>query len=518
MAITSVITNDIQLFSPIFYCVFSLSFFLLFGCSITTDLKRNSVVLIIPFTSMNLVVFSILFFMCLNIPKSQIFYLFFGHCLVDFSCYSFWLLSLAIVGFLFFCRLSFVPFYRLFLFETYAVFLLSWLGIAVAVSATSFLVLFLGLELQALSFYVLIAIRRTSSITTESALKYFLLGAVSSGFLIFGVALIYNQSGSLLYVSVRRYFWSCRLEYTAVVGSLLVFMALLFKLGRAPFHQWVPDVYEGRSALVGAYFSTVPKFAIILIISRVCQIPFAFLFEWWSPFLLFVALSSLLVGTFGALSQQKTKRFVAYRSIGHSGFLLLGQSVGTTESLFGVVLYSIFYLASTLLLWFVLIGFSKRVNKVGSYPKGFDFFSCRFPFYFSELVDLFISNKPVSVLFLVSLFSTAGIPPFGGFISKFLIIFSLISNGFYFVSLVVVFTSLISAFYYLRWVKFMFFDIIESFFIQNWFVFSSPGKCVSLIFISLGFSLCFYFFYPDPLLVFSQRFLGMCSSGLCYLF
>ena len=331
------------------------------------------------------------------------------------------------------------------------------------------------------------------------------------------MALIYNQCGRFLFVSVRRYFWGCGLEYTAVVGSLLVFTALLFKLGRAPLHQWIPDVYEGSSTLVGAYFSTVPKFAIILIIFRICQIPFAFLFEWWSPFLLFVALISVFVGTFGALCQQKTKRFIAYSSIGHSGFLLLGQSVGTAESLFGVVFYSIFYLASSLLLWFVLLAFSKRVNKVVSYPKGFDFFSRSFPFYFSELIDLFIWNKPLSVLFLVSLFSTAGIPPFGGFISKFLIIFSLISNGFYFVSFVVFFTSIISVFYYLRWVKFMFFDISESAFIQHWFVLSSPGKCVSLVLISLGFSLCFYFFYPEPLLVFSRRFLGMCSSGLCCL-
>jgi NADH-quinone oxidoreductase subunit N len=441
-----------------------------------------------------------------NIPSSQIFHVFFGHCVVDFSCYSFWSLSLGLVFMLFFCGQGFGSFYRLFLFETYAVFMLSWVGIAIAVSSSSFLVLFLGLELQALSFYVLVAIRRTSSITTERALKYFLLGAFASGIFIFGVALIYNERGRLLYTCVGRYFWGSSLEYTTVVGALLVLIALLFKLGSAPLHQWVPDIYEGSSTLVGAYFSTVPKFAIILVIFRICQIPFAFLFEWWAPFLLCAALISLLVGTFGALCQQKTKRFIAYSSIGHSGFLLLGQSVGTTESLFGVILYSVFYLVSTLLLWLVLVAFSKRVNKVSSYPKSFDFFRGSFPFYFSELSSLFILNKPLSVLFLVRLLSTAGIPPFRGFISKLLIIFRLLSSGFYLPSFVVVVVSVLSVFYYLRWVKFMFFDVSGRIFIRHWIVFSSPKQGSSLILSSLGFVLCFYFFYPEPLLVYSQRF------------
>jgi NADH-quinone oxidoreductase subunit N len=462
--------------------------------------------LIAPFMFINLGVFLVLFFICFNIPSSQIFNIFFGHCVVDFSCYSFWLLSLGLIFSLFFCGQGFGSFYRLFLFETYAVFILSWVGIAVAVSATSFLVLFLGLELQALSFYVLVAIRRTSSITTESALKYFLLGAFSSGIFIFGVALVYNETGRLLYASIGRYFWASRLDYTSIVGALLIFSALLFKLGRAPLHQWVPDIYEGSSTLVGAYFSTVPKFAIILVIFRICQIPFAFLFEWWAPFLLFAALISLLVGTFGALCQQKIKRFIAYSSIGHSGFLLLGQSVGTTERLFGVILYSIFYIVSTLLLWLVLVAFSKSINKVSLYPKGFDFFSGSFPFYFSELTSLFIFNKPLSVLFLVSLLSTAGIPPFGGFISKLLIIFSLIRSSFYLPGFVVIFTSVVSVFYYLRWVKFIFFDRSNINFIQHWIVFYRLGHGVRLVLSSLGLVLCVYFFYPEPLLVYSQRF------------
>jgi NADH-quinone oxidoreductase subunit N len=508
MSLTTIATNDLQLLCPIFYCVLSLSFFLVFGCFIVTDSKRYSPLLISPFLFINLGVFLILFFICFNTPSSQIFHLFFGHCIVDFSCNAFWLLSLGLVFCLFFCGLGFGSFYRIFLFETYAVFILSWVGIAIAVSATSFLILFLGLELQALSFYVLVAIRRTSSISTESALKYFLLGAFSSGLFIFGVALIYSETGRLLYTSVGRYLWCSRSEYRIVIGALLLLTALLFKLGSAPLHQWVPDIYEGSSTLVAIYFSTVPKFAIILVIFRVCQIPFAFLFEWWAPFLLFTALLSLLVGTFGALCQQKTKRFIAYSSIGHSGFLLLGQSVGTTERLFGVILYRIFYLVSTLLLWLVLVSFSKSLNKFRAYPKGFDSFRASFPFYFSELSSIFVLNKPLSVLFLVSLLSTAGIPPFGGFMRKLLIIFRLLRSGFYLPSLVVVAVRVLSVFYYLRWVKFMFFDITRTVFIQHWVVFYRLGHGVSLFLRSLGFCLCVYFFYPEPLLVYSQRFLG----------
>jgi NADH-quinone oxidoreductase subunit N len=462
--------------------------------------------LIIPFIFINLGVFFILFCICFNIPSSQIFNLFFGHCVVDFSCYSFWLFSLGIIFRLFFFCQGFGSFYRLFLFETYVVFILSWVGIAVAVRATSFLVLFLGLELQALSFYVLIAIRRTSSISTESALKYFLLGAFSSGIFIFGVALVYDETGSLSYVSIGRYIWGYSTDYTSVVGALLILSALLFKLGSAPLHQWVPDIYEGSSTLVSAYFSTVPKFAIILVIFRICQSPFAFLFEWWSPFLLFASLISLLIGTFGALCQQKVKRFIAFSSIGHSGFLLLGQSVGTTESLFGVILYSLFYMLSTLLLWLSLVAHSKSMNKISLYPKGFDFFSGRFPFYFSNMSSLFILNKPLSILFLVSLLSTAGIPPFGGFISKLLIIFSLLRRSFYLPSILVVFISVLRVFYYLRWLKFIFFDKSNIIFIHHWIVFYRLRHGVSLVLRCLGFVLCAYFFYPEPLLVYSQRF------------
>jgi NADH-quinone oxidoreductase subunit N len=508
MALVSLVTNDVQLFCPIFYCVFSLSFFLVFGCFIVVDRKRYRPLIIIPFLFLNFGIFVVLFLMCFNIPSSQVFSIFFGHCEVDFSCSSFWFLSLGLIFILFFCGQSFGLFNRLFLFEIYVVFILSWVGIAVAIRATSFLVLFLGLELQAFSFYILVAIRRTSSISTERALKYFLLGAFSSGIFVFGVALIYNETGSFMYASINRYFWGSRLEYTAVVGVLLILRSLLFKLGSVPLHQWVPDVYEGRSSLVGAYFSTVPKFAIILILIRACQVPFAFLFEWWAPFLLFSALVSLLVGTFGALGQQKIKRFIAYSSIGHSGFLLLGLSVGTIESLFSVIFYSIFYLIRTLLLWLVLISFSKYVNKLGLYPKGFDFFGRSFSFYFSELGSLFCYNSPLSVLFLVSLLSTAGIPPFGGFISKFLVVFSLLSRGFFYPGFIVIITSIVRVFYYLRWVKIMFFDGTNALYMHYFIVFYSISPVVSLFLSFLGFVLLAYFIFPDPLLIFSQRFFG----------
>lgn len=506
MALANIVRNDIQLFCPIFFCIFSLSFFLVFGCFIVTDGKRHMSLVAAPFLFIRSGTFLILFFICVNLPSSQIFSVFFGHCVVDFSCCSFWSVSIVLIFFLFFFRQGFGFFYRLFLFETYSIFILSWVGIAIAVRSTSFLVLFLGLELQALSFYVLVAMRRTSSITTERALKYFLLGAFASGIFIFGVALIYNETGSLIYIPVRRCFWGFGSGYIAIGGSILVLSALLFKLGRAPLHQWVPDIYEGRSALVGAYFSTIPKFAIVLVLFRICQGPFALLFEWWSPFLLFSGLVSLLVGTFGALGQQKVKRFIAYSSIGHSGFLLLGQSVGTSDRLFCVIFYRLFYIVSTLLLWLVLIALSKRVNKVSSYPKGFDFFSGSFPFYFSEISSLFLMNKPLSVLFLVSLLSTAGIPPFGGFIRKFLIIFSLVRSGFYLPSFFVIIRTLLRVFYYLRWLKFMFFDVVRFVFIENWLVSRNIRQFASLILSILGFFLCTYFFYPDPLLVYSLRF------------
>jgi NADH-quinone oxidoreductase subunit N len=510
MALVTVVTNDAQLFCPVFYSVLGLSFLLVFGSFIVTDSKRCIPTVMVPFLVMVLGIFFVLLFICSNIPRSQSFSIFFGHCVVDFSCYAFWVVSLVLLFILFFCGQAFGIFYRLFLFEVYVIFILSWVGIAVAVRASSFLVLFLGLELQALSFYVLVAIRRTSSVSTERALKYFLLGAFSSGIFIFGVALVYNERGSFLYQPIMRYFWGSDLRYASIAGALLILSSLLFKLGGAPLHQWVPDVYEGRPALVGVYFSTVPKLAVILIIIRVCQIPFAFLFEWWGPFLLLTALISLLVGTFGALGQQKIKRFIAYSSIGHSGFLLFGQCVGSTEGLFSVVFYSIFYLISTFLFWLVLVVFSKEVNSLSLYPKRFDFYKGSFPFYFSEIRFLFQFNKPLSILFLVRLLSTAGIPPLGGFMSKVLIIFSLLRRGFYFPGFVIIFSTILSVFYYLRWVKFIFFDRSAIVFMQYSFVPYQFKQGVRLILSFWRFILRIYFFYPVVLLVYSQRF--FCDS------
>lgn len=342
-------------------------------------------------------------------------------------------------------------------YETTLIILFSFIAIYTIVCSTSFISLYLGLELQALSFYVISGLQRNSAFSTEAALKYFLLGAFISGILLFGIGLIYSESGILLFEDLTRLIWRNDINLSFVLGILLILIAILFKLGAAPFHQWLPDVYEGSPLIIRSYFAIVPKIAIFYIILILTQGVFRSLIQWWSPLLLIRAFFSICIGTFGRLTQQKLKRFFAYRSIGHTGYILLRLSTGSYEGIIAGLVYRVLYLVMRLSLWIRLLAIQKYkpiiINSNWVQPQSYTQI-----FYLRDLIGLYNTNKTLAFYIGICIFSIAGIPPLGGFLAKFLVLLTTTKSHYYFINGILILVAVIGAFYYLRWLKLIIFE------------------------------------------------------------
>lgn len=486
------LVNDIQLLLPLVFVGLSVTGLLVYGSVVATDGRRGFPVLR---DSMRGLTLAVLFVgLLLSVSRFDGGYrlrLMEGRFILDDVTIGGWCVliarfSLIVVG----MRAS-LSSWKIHAFEFTLLLLLAWVGMGVLVAGRSLLTLYLGLELQALGFYVLRAMRRGSSYSTEAALKYFLLGAFRSGVLLFGMSLIYLDSGRLQYDDLRRYYWcvqdSCDGDFRSkrIVGCLMILVALLFKMGAAPFHMWVPDVYEGRATPVSAFFATVPKFGLLVVLLRLCYRPFGALVEYWRALLLFAAMLSMVIGTFGALRQRKTKRFLAYRSIRHRGYLLLAVSTGTVEGVRAAFLYVMVYVLMGTLLWVSLLGLN------GAY-------------YIRDLKGLGKYNVSFAFVIALGMLSMAGIPPLMGFLSKGLALMSALERGYYLPSVLAVLLAVVSAFYYLRWLKVMFFDAVRIDRLDE-VCEVSLRRGQSLILSGLRVGLVALLVYPDPLLVWSQR-------------
>jgi len=334
--------------------------------------------------------------------------------------------------------------------------LLALLGILLLVSSNDFLMVYLAIELQSLAFYILAALKRDSLYSVEAGLKYFILGALSSGILLFGIALIYGLTGStdfniLLLTLQGLYFTDSILGEFHTVGVLLglvfVLVSLLFKLAAAPFHMWAPDVYEGSPMIVTAFFAIVPKIAVF---GLLIQILFGTFFEFlphWQTLLIFSAFTSMILGAFGAIQQLKIKRFLAYSAIGHVGYLLVGLSAASIDGLQAVLLYLLLYIVMSISIFAITIPFYGTQSSFK---------------YIAQLKGLAHHHPLLAISFALTLFSMAGIPPLSGFLSKWLIFSSALSSSLVFLAIVGVLTSVIGAYYYIRFSVFMFFTRPDS--------------------------------------------------------
>nr|YP_009515589.1 NADH dehydrogenase subunit 2 [Sirodotia delicatula]AVK39591.1 NADH dehydrogenase subunit 2 [Sirodotia delicatula] len=387
---------------------------------------------------------------------------------------------------------------KLISFEYWILSLLALVGMLFVVQTCDLLSMYLSIEFQSLVFYVLASFKRTSEFSTEAGLKYFILGAFSSSLLLFGSSLLYGLTGltnfnDYLKLAADTTFPdnNMTLNYAIAFAITAIITSLLFKMSAAPFHVWSPDVYEGAPTTTTAFFSILPKLVLLSLSLRFCFLYFYDFFYLWQNIILFCTYLSILIGTFSAFKQTKFKRFLAYSSINHVGFILLGFSTGELEGTFAVLFYVITYII--LMLGTFLFLTSLRYYY---FPEHHQIRYIKDLFLLSEV------NPALAASLSLLLFSMAGIPPLLGFFSKIFILLPSLQNSTYGLSIFAVLMSCISCFYYIRLIKIMYFDKIS---LVNWTV-SYPMSNFSSILLSLFVFLSTFLFLDLELLVlFSAR-------------
>jgi len=476
---------------PELFLFAALSCLLLFG-AFTSEKKKNLKASIIVSRLVGKISILILFITRLIIINSpferQAF--FHNRMLVNPFIQTTKLIIVSVRAILIWISLDYIKTERINAFEYIILKLFACLGIMLLISSQDLIVFYLAIEMQRLSLYALAAFNQNSAFSTEAGLKYFILGAFSSGLLLFGASIIYGFSGTTNFEELTVFFSG--IDYVSpglCLGIFCLSAALLFKISAAPFHAWAPDTYEGAPISVTAFFSILPKFAVIIFCCRFFFFSFYDIFNIWQPIILSSAVISIVVAAFSALYQRKLKRFLAYRSIGHVGYILLAFGTGTREGLQAILVYIFIYLITSICVWsFILALNLRKKNRIKK------------PFFISELNGLGISNPLLAFTLTIVIFSMAGTPPLAGFIAKLNIFFCAIESSLYILSFLGVITSVLSAFYYLRFIKIIYFDNSKA-----WTLVDKINKDKS-IFIGLSlFFLLFLFIFPSPLLILSHE-------------
>ena len=331
-------------------------------------------------------------------------------------------------------------------FEYSALICLSLVGMMMMVSATNLMAVYLGLELQSLSLYVLAAFRRDSLKSTEAGLKYFVLGALSSGMFLYGASLVYGFSGSTSFMEISKVVEFEGISIGLLIGLVFLLVGMAFKVSAVPFHMWTPDVYEGSPTPVTAFFATVPKLAALAMLVRLLFDAFGNAIDEWQQILVFLSISSMLVGAIAAIGQNNIKRLMAYSSISHIGFALIGIAVGTPEGLSAVIIYMVIYVLAN----FGVFAFILNMQKDGVSV--------------TDITALSLYSKTNSTRALclsIIILSLAGLPPLAGFFGKLFIFRSAVEAGLTPLAIVGGLTSVIGAFYYLRIVYLIYFGEIS---------------------------------------------------------
>ena len=363
-------------------------------------------------------------------------------------------------------------------FEIPILILFSSLGMMVLISSNDLISMYLGIELQSLALYVLAAIKRDSLQSSESGVKYFVLGALSSGILLYGCSLIYGFSGSTNFQEIQINLNSLNnLNLGLIFGLVFVLAGLAFKVSAVPFHMWTPDVYEGAPTSITAFFAIVSKVSAVALIYRFCLEPFGNFYSEWSQIIIFLSIASMFVGGIAAISQTNIKRLLAYSSIGHVGYILVGLASANEEGIKGVIIYMTIYVVMNIAVFSIILSLKQSNNYIEK---------------ILEFSGLSKQQPLVALSLAIIMLSMAGIPPFAGFFGKFYIFIAALKADLILLAVLGVLSSVISAFYYLRIIKVMYFDENESFNTQ--LIMSSKSKLillVSMIFISL------FIFYPS---------------------
>ena len=363
-------------------------------------------------------------------------------------------------------------------FEYPVLILLATVGMMLMISADNLLALYLGLEMQSLSLYVIAAINRDSVRSTEAGLKYFVLGALSSGMLLYGITLVYGFTGQLDFAGIAEAISGTGRSLGLVFGLVFILAGIAFKISAVPFHMWTPDVYEGAPTPVTAFFAAAPKVAAMAMLVRVTMGALEPVTPDWQQIIVFISIASMVLGAFAAIGQTNIKRLMAYSSIGHMGYALVGLAAGTKSGVNGVIIYMLVYLVMTLGVFACILAMRRKDGMTED---------------IYDLSGLGTRNPMLALLLTILMFSLAGIPPLGGFFAKYFVFVAAIEANLFTLAVIGVLASVVGAYYYLRIIKIMLFDEPVEKFVPM------PGELRVVVGLS-GIFLAFFFLFSGPVL------------------
>jgi NADH-quinone oxidoreductase subunit N len=362
-------------------------------------------------------------------------------------------------------------------FEFPILILLATLGMMMMISANDLIALYVGLEMQSLSLYVVAAFRRDSLKSTEAGLKYFVLGSLASGMLLYGASLVYGFTGSTNFSRLAALFVDpASVDVGVVTGLVFLIVGLAFKVAAFPFHMWTPDVYEGAPTPVTAFFSAAPKMAAMALFVSVMAGPFGKLLAQWQQILVLISIGSMALGAFAAIQQANIKRLLAYSAIGHVGYALIGLAAGTPDGIAAVLFYMATYLPMTIGAFACVLA----MRRDGQMVEGV-----------ADLAGLSRTRPGMALLLAILMFSMAGIPPLAGFFGKLYVFMAAIEAKLYALAIIGVLASVVAAYYYIRIVKLMYFDEAGVAFDPL------PSRALGAVQLATGLFTFLFFLFPD---------------------
>lgn len=433
---TATLLNNIHLAIPEIF-ILSMACIILVVDLFLTEKNRHITYLLSQLTLV------VAFFLTLNLFSNETFYIFSQTFIAD-PMSSVLKLAVYIATFVtFLYSKDYLKERNIFSGEYFVLGLFGVLGMMIMISASSMLTLYLGLELLSLCLYAMVALQRDSSQASESAMKYFVLGAIASGMLLYGMSMLYGATGSLDLQVISQQLASVTNKTVLAFGLVFIIVGVAFKLGAVPFHMWIPDVYQGSPTAVTLYIASAPKIAAFAMLMRLLVGGLLELHEQWQGILIILAISSMAIGNIVAIAQTNIKRMLAYSAISHVGFLLLGVLSGTAEGFAASMFYIITYVLMSLASFGMIIIMSRKgfeADKLDDY-KGLN-----------------QRNPWFAFMMMFIMFSMAGVPPFVGFWAKLSVLKAVVSADLLWLAAVAVVFSIIGAFYYLRIIKVMYFD------------------------------------------------------------
>jgi NADH-quinone oxidoreductase subunit N len=368
-------------------------------------------------------------------------------------------------------------------FEFPVLMLFSTVGMMIMASAANLMTLYVGLELQSLALYVLASFARDDLRSSEAGLKYFVLSGLASGLLLYGISLVYGFSGTMDLNALRQLLMQPQAATAGlVVGIVFVLVGLGFKVSAVPFHMWTPDVYEGAPTPVTVFFATGPKVAAMSLLLRVMGTSFGSLIGAWQVLVIIVSIASMILGALAAIGQSNLKRLMAYSSIGHMGYALIGLAVGNAAGIRGTLVYMVAYVFMTAGTFACILAMRRRGRAVEQ---------------ISDLAGLATNDPGLALALAVFMFSLAGIPLMSGFFAKLYIFLAAVQGGLYALAIIGVLTSVVGAFYYIRVVKVMYFDAPAE-------RFDARPASLSFVVGATGLFTAFFFLFPAPIVAAAQ--------------